>query len=665
MTIKLSLLVGVLLPVSLSAAVIGAPPWRPGPAGGQDPAKPAAQQAPPLFKSGTDVVAVDVTVVDGTGRPARGLETRDFQVTVDGRPRRIASLQFVSQETAPGTPMPTEPPLPAFSSNKGVTGGRLVLVVVDQDSLGVGSGKLVMDAVGQFLSRLGPGDRAALAVLPGGFVVTFTRHLALVRDAVGRVMGTNTPIGKGRRLGLTEAFGIERNDTLILTEVASRECAGQTGADGSPLTSGCMDQIRVEARSIVRSAQNDASVALTGLRSLVGRLNGMEGQKTLVLISGGLVIDRDVASLGWVAGDTSSARTTIHALRLIPPTIDVHDTRENYSAVFDHDLAATGLETLVGKGGGLTFNVVGSGAYFFDRLSLEMSAYYLIAFEPEPGDRDGKTHKISVKVTRPGLTVRSRPEFTVPPASAAPPSDDEIIKSLLRQPLLAGDIPISVVTQSFKDPQSEKIKLIVAASIGRPQDVSLPRSLGFQVANERGDVEALTVETSPAATGRYTGAALINPGTYTLKLAVIDDQGRRGSVEHRFDARLRAGGPFRFGSLMLVDGRMGGAMSPKIEPRVSGSSALGYTEVYAVDAARFEGATLAFEVASEPNGKTLAQAAGTLSDTGTPGRRLAAGEVPVAGLEPGEYVLRVVVSVAGRPVARLTQPFTLVGATAR
>jgi len=522
-----------------------------------------------------------------------------------------------------------------------------------------------MDAVGEFLGRLGPGDRAALAVLPGGMQVNFTRHFATIRDAVGRIMGTNQPIGKGRRLGLTEAFGIERNDTLIMTEVADRECFGQTGTDGSTLTSECFARIRIEAAGIVRSARSDAAVSLTGLRSLVGRLIGMDGQKALVLISGGLVIDRDLSSLGWVAGDTSSARTTVYALRLIPPVVDVHDTRQNYTASWDHDLAATGLEQLVGRGGGLTFNVVGSGKYFFDRLSLEMSGYYLIGFDPEPGDRDGKPHQISVKVTRPGLTVRARPEFAVPVASATPPSDDETIKAMLRQPLLAGDIPISVTTQSFKDPDSEKIKLIVAATIGRAQDVTVPRALGFQVANERGDIESFTVETAPKASGRYLGAALVAPGTYVLRLAVLDDQGRRGSVEHRLDARLRTGGPFRFGSVMLMDGRVGGAMSPKIEPRASGASVLGYTEIYASDPARFQDAGLTFQVAAEPNGKALAEAPGTIQETQTPGRRLAVGEVPVKGLDPGEYVLRVMVLVAGRPVGRLTQPFTLVGAAAK
>ena len=436
MTIRLSAAAGVLRWLSLSVALTGVSLGAFSPDHAQDPARPAVPQAPPVFKSGTDVVAVDVTVVDDTGRPARGLEARDFQITVDGKPRRIATLQFVSQEIAPGTPIPEMPPLPPFSTNAGVTGGRLVLIVVDQDSLGVGSGKVVMDAVGQFLSRLGAGHRAALAVLPGGFVVNFTRHMATVRDAVGRVMGTNTPIGKGRRLGLTEAFGIERGDTVVIQEVAERECGDREMAGGSPAFTECMDRVREDARAIVRSAQSDAAISLTALRSLVARLSAMEGEKTLVLISGGLVIDRDLSSLGWVAGDTSLARTTVHALRLIAPHADVHDTRQNHSVSQDHDLASSGLEMLVGRSGGLTFDVAGPDRHVFDRLSLEMSAYYLIAFDPEPRDRDGKPHRISVKVSRPGLTLRARPEFVVPVPSAAPPSDDEIIRTLLRQPLL-------------------------------------------------------------------------------------------------------------------------------------------------------------------------------------------------------------------------------------
>jgi len=43
-----------------------------------------------------------------------------------------------------------------------------------------------------------------------------------------------------------------------------------------------------------------------------------------------------------------------------------------------------------------------------------------------------------------------------------------------------------------------------------------------------------------------------------------------------------------------------------------------------------------------------------------PGRRMVLGTVPVTGLDPGDYVLRAVVSMSGRPVARFSTPFTLI-----
>jgi hypothetical protein len=47
----------------------------------------AVQAQPPAqrFKSSVDVVPVDVSAVDGSGRPIRDLTAADFDVRVDGR----------------------------------------------------------------------------------------------------------------------------------------------------------------------------------------------------------------------------------------------------------------------------------------------------------------------------------------------------------------------------------------------------------------------------------------------------------------------------------------------------------------------------------------------------------------------------------------------------
>ena len=69
------------------------------------------------------------------GQPVTGLGAADFIVTVAGRSRRVVSAAYVGAGASvggtPGTPVI---PLP-ISSNDGLRGGRLVLFVVDQNTL--------------------------------------------------------------------------------------------------------------------------------------------------------------------------------------------------------------------------------------------------------------------------------------------------------------------------------------------------------------------------------------------------------------------------------------------------------------------------------------------------------------------------------------------------
>src|SRR4030095_4917786 len=56
----------------------------------------------PVFRSGIEVMEVDVNVVDGNGTPVRDLRAPEFVVTVDGQPRRVLSAEFLSEDTGPG-----------------------------------------------------------------------------------------------------------------------------------------------------------------------------------------------------------------------------------------------------------------------------------------------------------------------------------------------------------------------------------------------------------------------------------------------------------------------------------------------------------------------------------------------------------------------------------
>ena len=56
-----------------------------------------AQSPPqrPLFRGGTDLVQVDVSVLDGKRRPVRGLTAEDFSILEDGQPREIQAFTEV------------------------------------------------------------------------------------------------------------------------------------------------------------------------------------------------------------------------------------------------------------------------------------------------------------------------------------------------------------------------------------------------------------------------------------------------------------------------------------------------------------------------------------------------------------------------------------------
>ena len=98
--------------VALGVALVGAP------ASAQDPQQPPRT---PTFRSSVDLVPVDVSVLDKNGRPVDDLTASDFTLEVDGKPRRIASAQFISVSRA----VESAPPKPVeYDSNSGASGGR-------------------------------------------------------------------------------------------------------------------------------------------------------------------------------------------------------------------------------------------------------------------------------------------------------------------------------------------------------------------------------------------------------------------------------------------------------------------------------------------------------------------------------------------------------------
>src|SRR3954454_12277522 len=96
----------------------------------------AQQPELPRFRSAVDLTSIDVAVLDDRGKPVQDLKPGDFAVRIDGKDRPVVTVQWVPL-AAPASAAPPPPP-EGYSSNENATGGRLILIVVDEVNIRAG-----------------------------------------------------------------------------------------------------------------------------------------------------------------------------------------------------------------------------------------------------------------------------------------------------------------------------------------------------------------------------------------------------------------------------------------------------------------------------------------------------------------------------------------------
>ena len=631
----------------------------------------AAQQQPgqlprPAFSSSVDIVSVDVNVIDRNGRPVRDLTADDFALSVDGRPRKIASAQFISVTAPEAVPTPT----PAdYTTNAGAANGRLIVIVVDRGSIAPVRSKDVFAAAARFVSGLAPTDRVALFSIPSGPAVDFTTEHDLVVSALQRTDGQANPGPGSKNIGIADALGFERRNRITIEDVTARECGGQPGREGGGSEHLlCRKLVAEEAAIVAAYAHERARNTLAGLRTILERLGTGDTPKTLVLISEGLVIDGDRFAAAGLARALAAAHATIYALKPEPSDSDASQARAPQGRSRDRTVYEEGLLNVTRAGGGEMFRVIADPDFAFERLAAELSGYYLLGFEPEPADRDGKEHAIQVQVRRPDVSVRSRLQFTV--GGTAGKTTQQVISDLLRTPVAVTELPMRLTTYAFQDPDSTKVRLLVAMEVDRSADPSGEMALGLVLVKTGGEVGATFFQPSigapdrPEPRGQRAFATLlVEPGQYILKAAVVDTEGRRGSLERPVRAFMTRMGPFRATELLIGDAtgeKEAGGVVPTITGELSGDRLHVYMELFSDAAAGFAGATVSIELLPAGGAHVVERGPASLDivQADRPVRAVS-GSVPIALLSKGSYVARVVVSVEGRKVGQMSRPFRI------
>jgi VWFA-related protein len=642
-----------------------------------------AQQRP-TFRSGIDLIEVDVSVIDGDSVPISDLQPSDFSVTVDGEPRRVLQAHFdllAKPERDAAQPAPATEDV-FHTSNADAERGRLVVIAVDQESILFGEGRHVMQAASEFIKKLSPGDRVSVVAVPQpGAFVDFT----LDHDHASRAIAGMS--GRGRRrvgvlnIGVSEAFRIfEHNDISVRETVVGRVCSNPDGTvaanPGPGALAGqafdafnCQQRVEFESRQIVQESRLHSENMRYGLEEVLKALREVEGPKVLLWISGGHVVDGTEMTMRSLENLVVEARTTLYVMMVDEPLGgDISQAASEPSARDDRRMREEGLHLAAAITRGTVFRAHFNPDPIFDRLESEMSGYYLLGVESRPHDRDKERRKIEVSVRREGARVRARREISFTPEDADKTVEARVA-SMLRSPIPIKELPLRVATYAYRETDSAPVRVLVAAEVDVQTGDPSGLTLGYALRDQDGTVVSggqtqITPRVVPTLFGpvfETTFTVTAEPGTYSLRLAVVDPAGRRGSIEHPVHAETPSSGPLTVGDLMVADPSASpqGERLPPVQARVSSGHLLAYTELLADSSELWQDLDVYIDVADDATGPGRAGATMSLQETKDPLRRVVAADLTVTHLPPGPYVARLLVMQDSVELARLHRPFQI------
>ena len=624
-----------------------------------------ADEQRPTFRADVDVIEIDVNVIDGAGRPITDLVASDFTVEIDGEPRRVVQAPFVSlRSTDPDERREPDSQDVFYTSNSVEARGRLIVIAVDEESILFGEGRHVMRAAGAFIDRLSPADQVALLAIPQpGVYIDFTSNHDRVRDAVDGMSGLGTRPPVVLNIGLYEAFRIsEYGDSLMEDAVVGRVCGV------GPEAVACRAQVRRESAVIVEETRFNSGNVRRGLESILEAMRDVEGPKALVWVSGGFVIDGSASDLRQVEELAAASRTTLYVIMVDEPLSDVTQAEPAPTPRDDRAMREEGLLAAAALTRGSLFSAHFNPGPVFDRLEAQISGYYLLGVEVRATDREEDRHGIKVSVGRRGARVRARREFRFTSEPDTNDSVDERLERMFRTPVAATELPLRVATYAFPNAESALMRIVVAGEVDAPGGGPPALTLRHMLRDLEGTVvgsstpQQITPTLAQTPNGpvlEFVSSIHVEPGTYSLRLAVVDAAGRGGSVEHSVHAERMPSGPLAVGDLLLGDpvSAPPGGITPSVEARVSGGRLLAYTELRADSSTVWNRTEVHVDVAGHSMGPAQAEATATMEGPEETVHRVVVADVAVAHLPPGRYVARARVMHDSIEVARVLRPF--------
>jgi VWFA-related protein len=424
----------ILLLTAVSAGWLGAsePPVR-------------AQQ--PTFRAATDLIAVDVQVVDADGRPLTRLHQDQFEVSIRGERRPVVSVDLLHM-VGGGSSSGVGSDAAAVAADSWVgrpaanadAPGRVFILAVDVMSFRPSGLERLLNETRQFVNALEPEDVVAIYPFPFEGVTTLTTDRSEVVQALERIVGTRDRfVADGGNYGLNPSDIVDLSTvtpTQRLDSVRQHRVTDICAAASDPEV--CGRSVIAEARMLAQIEDGDVHQRLASFRALLQGLSASPHRKTVVLISGGVIsADRpdgrpDMgAELGTLVGqEAARANATIYAIFSDSRRTDVGSAalgtrpRTSDNRGRDSALLSRPLERLVDPSGGALFSIGQSPRRAFERILNESSMYYVLGVEPRLDDRDGQPRELEVTIRDlpRGASVRARSWVVVPRPAPLRPS---------------------------------------------------------------------------------------------------------------------------------------------------------------------------------------------------------------------------------------------------
>ncbi len=563
----------------------------------QTPAPPAPppQAQPPTFKLQVDYVEVDAVVTDRDGNLVKDLKKEDFEVIEDGK-RQTVSL--FTQVDIPidraDRPLYTSTPIePDVRTNERPFDGRVYVMVIDDLHTRFGRSARVKTVAKQFIERrLGANDVMAVVHTFGSteWNQEFTSSKRLLLAAVDKTQGKKV-----------NSATVNKTNEYYQTRDLRQQ--------GDPLNDPEEQERAFNARNSLRT-----------LRSVADWFASVRGRrKAIIFVSEG--IDYDINDLIPQNGSTHTSATDI-----------IEETRETIAAATRSNVAIYGIDprgltdlgdetieigafpddTSLGVGQGSLYNeirlsqdslrtlseetggfaVVNQNDFStaFDRLVRDNSSYYVLGYYP-PDTRPGRIHKITVRVSRSGLTVRARKGYITPKKADAPKAAAKDIRTpevreAIDSPLPVSGLTIHAFTAAFKG-TAPNASVLLGVEL-RGKDLKLAASdiiqLSYMAIDANGKVKAgstdsVTMANLKEATReriQETGLRMLNrldvpPGRYQVRIAAHDSAGGNvGSVLTDLEVPDYAKIPFGISGVVMTSASSSGMPTAKADEQLKG-----------------------------------------------------------------------------------------------